>query len=148
MKMNMSLEAAPSNCFYLVPVSHSSNGSELMARQTKVKSKANLGAIQPSEPSHVGCQQNSERDVHVFRICTLGKLPSSQIIHSRCYQVSLLCSKGSSQAKRFQNVLCPSETENPKTHRYGTRQNPGNSCPLCRSACRSCVQKTLAKPSI
>ena len=79
------------------------------------------------------------REMHVFRICTnLGQLPSSQIILGRCHQVSLLCSK----AKRFHNVLCPSETEKirkPTTAQGKTTDYP----PLCRSACRSCVQKTL-----
>ena len=123
MKMNMSLEAAPRCAKQLLLLGTSLSFIEWIRAygqtdQGEIESKpwrnSTFGAFTcgMSRVQNVqNSQQNSERDVHVFRICTLGKLPSSQIIRSRCYQVPLLCSKDSSQAKRFQNVLCPSETE-------------------------------------
>lgn len=141
MKMNMSLEQF---CYSakqsLLPISRKQlHDPSLWPDRPRWNRKRTLAYWMSRALQNLQFRNETARDLHVFRICTnLGKLPSSQIILGRCHQVSLLCSK----AKRFQNVLCPSETE--KIWKpTATAQGKTAGCPpLCRSACRSCVQKT------
>lgn len=142
MKMNMSLEQFCYSAKQLIlPISRKQlHDPSLWPDRPRWNRKRTLAYWMSRALQNLQFRNETAPDVHVFRICTnLSKLPSSQIILGRCHQVSLLCSK----AKRFQNVLCPSETEKIRKPTATAQGKTAGCPPLCRSACRSCVQKTL-----